>query len=138
MYIRDTAPSSTSGKPGVIDNEVRIADGEFDPEHGSEPSEILRGKLPSCIADTSLGLTESELQILRHQQQLVAQRSYAASSSGNSRSSQPSSSAASAASSQLGRLYLDPGSLRQLNVHFEHLMRRIENRNNVVGIRVYF
>lgn len=139
MDIRDTTLSSTSGKLGTIDNEVRIADGEFDPEHENEPSEILRGKLPPSIADTALGLTEAELQILRHQQQLAARLSYAASSSGNSRSSQPSSRVASAASrTQQSRLLLDPGSLRQLNAHFEHLMRRIENRNDAVSIRVYF
>jgi hypothetical protein len=95
--------------------------------------------IPSSIADTALGLTTSELQIFRHQQQLAAQRSHQAETvsrgRGNSRSSQPSSRAASAASSQggQGRLFLDPGSLQQLNAHFEHLMRRIQDRIDVVS-----
>jgi len=95
--------------------------------------------IPSSIADTALGLTTSELQILRQEQQLAAQRSHqpetALRGRGNSRSSQPSSRAASAASSAggQGRVFLDPSSLQQLNAHFEHLMRRIQNRIDVVS-----
>jgi hypothetical protein len=94
--------------------------------------------IPS-IADTALGLTTSELQMLRQQLQLAEQRPHQAETAsrgrGNSRSSHPSSRAASAASSQggQGRLFLDPGSLQQLNAHFEHLMRRIQDRIEVVS-----
>src|ERR1700722_7827172 len=106
--IRDTAPSSTSRKLGTIDNEVRIADGEFDPQPESEPDEILRGKLPS-IADTALGLTTSEFQEL----QTLSSRT----SLFSSRASQLSSRAGSAASSQggTGRVFLDPNSFLRLN-----------------------
>jgi len=82
--------------------------------------------------------------MLREQQQLAAQRSYQAESAsrgrGNGRSSQPSSRAASIASSQggHGRVFLDPGSLQQLNTHFEHLMRRIQDRMNVVSLLIQF
>jgi hypothetical protein len=92
--------------------------------------------IPSSIADTALGLTTAEIQMLRQEQQLAAQRSHQAETSrgrGNSRSSQPSSRAASAASSAGGRVFLDPNSLQQLNAHFEHLMRRIQNRMDVVS-----
>ncbi|KAF7505792.1 hypothetical protein GJ744_000463 [Endocarpon pusillum] len=90
--------------------------------------------LPQSIADTNLGLTASEIQILRQQQQIAAQghatQSQAGRGRGQSRSSNPSSRAASAASSQggPGRVFLDPGSLQRLYAHFEHLMRRIQDR----------
>ena len=88
---------------------------------------------PGSIPDTALGLTPSELIILRQQQQIAAQQHQAQTASrgrGNSRTSQPSSRAASAASSQggQGRVYLDPGSLQRLNAHLEALMRRIQDR----------
>jgi hypothetical protein len=90
--------------------------------------------LPQSVADTNLGLTASEIQILRQQQQIAAQghaaQSQAGRGRGQSRSSNPSSRAASAASSQggQGRVFLDPGSLQRLYAHFEHLMRRIQDR----------
>ena len=98
--------------------------------------------LTPSIADTALGLTSSELQILRQQQQqLAAQRHHQAETAsrgrgrGSSRSSQPSSRAVSAASSQggQGRVLLDPGSLQRLNAHFDHLMHGIEDRLESVG-----
>jgi hypothetical protein len=145
--IRDTAPSSTSRELGTIDNEVRIADGELDPQPESELEEILRGKLPPSLAYIALGLTASELQTLRREQLLAAQRDYAESSFGSrrtslfgSRASQASSRAGSAVSSQggRGRVFLDPKSLQQLNARFEHLMRRLQDRNDAVSTRVYF
>ena len=90
--------------------------------------------LPQSVADTNLGLTASEIQLLRQHQQIAAQGHAAQSQSGRgrgqSRSSNPSSRAASAASSQggQGRVFLDPGSLQRLHAHFEHLMRRIQDR----------
>jgi hypothetical protein len=95
--------------------------------------------LPQSVADTNLGLTASEIQILRQQQQVAAQghaaQSQAGRGRGQSRSSNPSSRAASAASSQggQGRVFLDPGSLQRLHAHFEHLMRRIQDRIADVG-----
>ena len=86
------------------------------------------------VADTNLGLTASEVQLFRQQQQIVAQghaaQAQAGRGRGQSRSSNPSSRAASAASSQggQGRVFLDPGSLQRLHAHFENLMRRIQER----------
>jgi hypothetical protein len=94
---------------------------------------------PSSIPDTALGLSTSELQLFRQQQQLAIQRLHQAETAtrgrGNSRSSQPTSSAASVASSQgdQGRVFLDQGSLEQLNAHFDHLMRRIGDRIEMVS-----
>jgi hypothetical protein len=90
--------------------------------------------LPQSVADHVLGLTASEIQILRQQQQVAAQghtaQSQAGRGRGQSRSSNPSSRAASAASSQggQGRVFLDPGSLQRLNAQLEHLMSRIQDR----------
>lgn len=86
------------------------------------------------IQDTSLGLTAAELQLLRQQQQVMAQRSHQDSRAaergrGTSRHSQPSSRGASAASSQAGqRILLDQQSLRALQVHLDSVLRAIENR----------
>lgn len=90
--------------------------------------------LPQSIADSNLGLTAAEIQLLRQQQQVAAQghtsQSQAGRGRGQSRSSNPSSRAASAASSQGGQgmVFLDPGSLHRLHTHFENLMRRIRDR----------
>lgn len=86
------------------------------------------------IADTALGLTAAELQILRTQQQTIAQRGHQGAAAdrgrGPSRHSQPSSRAASAASSQSlqGRILLDPRSLHNLQVHLENVARAVEGR----------
>jgi hypothetical protein len=86
------------------------------------------------IADTALGLTAAELQILRTQQQNIAQRAHQGAAAdrgrGTSRHSQPSSRAASAASSQSlqGRVLLDPRSLQNLQVHLENVVRSVESR----------
>ncbi|KAL9613549.1 MAG: hypothetical protein Q9167_001934 [Letrouitia subvulpina] len=89
--------------------------------------------LPSSIPDSQLGLTHSEIQILRQHQQIALQnQAYAHSTSsrgrGHARTSASTSRAASAASSHNGRLLLDPGSLAVLGQHFERLMSAIQNR----------
>src|SRR2546421_12717283 len=95
--------------------------------------------LPLSIADTSLGLTSAELQLLRQQQHVLTQHALKAGSASRGRSidgglSQPSSRAASAASIHgQGRVFLDPDSLRLFNTHFEHLMRRIQSRLDTVS-----
>jgi hypothetical protein len=89
---------------------------------------------PQSIADTALGLTAAEVQILRTQQQTIAQRGHQGAAAdrgrGASRHSQPSSRAASAASSQSlqGRILLDPRSLHNLQVHLENVVRAAEGR----------
>lgn len=86
------------------------------------------------IADTALGLTAAELQILRQQQQSIQQRAHQGAPAdrgrGTSRHSQPSSRAASAASSQSlqGRVLLDPRSLQNLQAHLENVVRSVELR----------
>lgn len=89
---------------------------------------------PQSVADSVLGLTQAELILFRHQQQVLAQRSHA---SGNAHDrgrgtnrSQPSSRGASAASSQgvTGRIMLDPHSLHNLYTHMENVMRGIQER----------
>lgn len=69
----------------------------------------------ASIPDTSLGLTSSEIQILRQQQQIALQGGHSGSGiargRGTGRNSNSSSRAVSAASSH-GRLLLDPMSLR--------------------------
>ncbi|KAI4176868.1 MAG: hypothetical protein LQ343_000725 [Gyalolechia ehrenbergii] len=93
----------------------------------------MTSALPSSVPDTQLGLSSSEIQILRQHQQLALQnQAYAHSSStrgrGHARTSANTSRAASAASSGNGRLVLDPGSLAVLGQHFERLMAAIQNR----------
>ncbi|KAG9783084.1 hypothetical protein KCU88_g3193, partial [Aureobasidium melanogenum] len=90
---------------------------------------------PQSVADSVLGLTQSELLLFRQQQQVLAQRSHtgggmADRGRGTSRDSQPSSRAASAASSQgvTGRIMLDPHSLQTLSLHLDNLMRSIQRR----------
>jgi hypothetical protein len=88
---------------------------------------------PASIADTQLGLTSSEIQILRQHQQMALQGHGGQSRGrGNGRGSTSSSRAASAASSQ-GRLLLDPGSLQQLGYYFDSLMANIQHRLDSVG-----
>jgi hypothetical protein len=74
------------------------------------------------VPDSQLGLTQSEIQILRHHQQI------ALSQQGSS-----SSRAASHASSQ-GRLLLDPTSLQALSAHFDRLMYSIQQRWHAVSL----
>jgi hypothetical protein len=86
----------------------------------------------TSIPDTSLGLTSSEIQILRQQQQIALQGGggHAGSVSrgrGSGRNSNSSSRATSAASSQ-GRLLLDPMSLRALSHQLEYLQEQIHHR----------
>ncbi|KAL8925021.1 MAG: hypothetical protein Q9208_003705 [Pyrenodesmia sp. 3 TL-2023] len=93
----------------------------------------MTSALPSSIPDSQLGLSHSEIQILRQHQQLALQnQAYAHSTStrgrGHARTSASTSRAASAASSGHGRLVLDPGSLAVLGQHFERLMGAIQNR----------
>ena len=72
--------------------------------------------MSSSIPDNQLGLSQSEVQLLRQHQQI------ALSQQGSS-----SSRAASHASSQ-GRLLLDPTSLQALSAHFDRLMYSIQQR----------
>ncbi|KAB8201134.1 hypothetical protein F9C07_8828 [Aspergillus flavus] len=85
----------------------------------------------ASIPDTSLGLTSSEIQILRQQQQIALQGGHATNGvsrgRGTGRSSNSSSRAASAASSQ-GRLLLDPMSLRALSHQLDALQGQIRSR----------
>ena len=103
--------------------------------------------MPSLIPDTSLGLTASELQILRQHQQIALSSAPTPSHShnpslastrgrGTARMSNSSSRAASNASSHVGgggRMMLDAGSLAALSVHFERLMGAIERKVDAVG-----
>ncbi|KAF2789096.1 hypothetical protein K505DRAFT_352791 [Melanomma pulvis-pyrius CBS 109.77] len=72
--------------------------------------------MSSSVPDTQLGLTQSEITLLRQHQQI------ALSQAGSS-----SSRAASHASSH-GRLLLDPSSLQALSAHFDRLMYSIQQR----------
>ncbi|KAJ5557167.1 hypothetical protein N7504_010288 [Penicillium tannophilum] len=85
----------------------------------------------ASIPDTSLGLTSSEIQILRQQQQIALQNSHAGNGAsrgrGAGRVSNSSSRATSAASSQ-GRLLLDPDSLHALSHQLGSLERRISGQ----------
>ncbi|KIX10119.1 uncharacterized protein Z518_01200 [Rhinocladiella mackenziei CBS 650.93] len=89
---------------------------------------------PQSVADSVLGLTQSELLLFRQQQQILAQQSHQGGmrdrGRGTSRQSQPSSRAASAASSQgvPGRIMLDPHSLQTLSLHLENVLRNIQRR----------
>jgi transglutaminase/protease-like cytokinesis protein 3 len=86
------------------------------------------------VREDELGLTTAELQLLRHQQQVMAQRSHQNSGAdrgrGTSRHSQPSSRNVSAASSQGGqnRIIIEPRYLQALTVHLDNVMRAIQNR----------
>lgn len=90
----------------------------------------------ASIPDTSLGLTFSEIQILRQQQQIALQGGHNAGTGisrgrGTGRTSNSSSRAASAASSH-GRLLLDPMSLRALSQQLDVLQTQIQNRLDYV------
>lgn len=105
--------------------------------------------LPSSIPDSQLGLSASELAILRQHQQIAlsstgsssnhyAQSTASSRGRGHARSSASTSRAASAASSQgHGRLMLDPGSLAVLGSHFERLMGAIQNRVDSVCFSLF-
>ncbi|KAJ5706764.1 hypothetical protein N7488_006565 [Penicillium malachiteum] len=90
----------------------------------------------ASIPDTSLGLTSSEIQILRQQQQIALQNNHAGNGAsrgrGAGRVSNSSSRATSAASSQ-GRLLLDPDSLHALSHQLGSLERRISGQIDYVG-----
>ncbi|GFF24488.1 hypothetical protein IFM46972_01058 [Aspergillus udagawae] len=85
----------------------------------------------ASIPDTSLGLTSSEIQILRQQQQIALQNGHTGNGvsrgRGTGRTSNSSSRAASAASSH-GRLLLDPMSLRALSHQLDGLQEQIRSR----------
>lgn len=85
----------------------------------------------TSIPDTSLGLTSSEIQILRQQQQIALQGGHPTNGvsrgRGTGRTSNSSSRATSAASSQ-GRLLLDPMSLRALSHQLDGLQAQIRGR----------
>ena len=72
----------------------------------------------NAVPDTQLGLSNEEIQLLRHGQQTVA-----AAGGGGSTSSR----AASRASSQ-GLLVMDPSSLAALGRHFDRVMQRIQQQ----------
>jgi hypothetical protein len=86
----------------------------------------------NAVPDTQLGLTEDEIQLLRHGQQQVA-------AAGGSTSSR----AASRASSQ-GLLMMDSSSLTALGRHFDRVMQHIQERleylmeqSQIVTLSVY-
>lgn len=88
---------------------------------------------PNAVPDTQLGLTEDEIQLLRHGQQQVA------AAAGGSTSSR----AASRASSQ-GLLMMDSSSLTALGRHFDRVMQHIQERleylmeqSQIVTLSVY-
>lgn len=91
----------------------------------------------TSIPDTSLGLTSSEIQILRQQQQIALQGGHAGNGvsrgRGTGRTSNSSSRATSAASSQ-GRLLLDPMSLRALSHQLDGLQAQIRGRIEYVRV----
>ena len=94
------------------------------------------------ISDSQLGLTQSELMILRQTQEVAAQ-SRAGSATmpdrgrGTSRHSQPSSRAASAASSHSiqGRITMDSTSLGRIENALNSLVRQIQARIEHVSLR---
>lgn len=73
---------------------------------------------PNAVPDTQLGLTEDQINLIRHGQQAVA-----AAAGGGSTSSR----AASRASSQ-GLLMMDSSSLAALGHHFDRVMQHIQQR----------
>ena len=95
----------------------------------------------ASIPDTSLGLTSSEIQILRQQQQIALQGGHTGGGisrgRGIGRTSNSSSRAASAASSH-GRLLLDPMSLRALSHQLGNLQEQIRNRLDYVCLLLSF
>jgi hypothetical protein len=81
--------------------------------------------MASSIADTALGLSASEIQILRTQQQTIEQRT-------SQLRFHPSS--ASTSQSLQGRVLLDPHSLRNLEDHLQYAVRTVEGRIDEVGV----
>ncbi|KAF2741183.1 hypothetical protein EJ04DRAFT_423638 [Polyplosphaeria fusca] len=71
--------------------------------------------MSSSVPDSQLGLTQSEIQLLRHHQHIVQSQAGSSSSRAASQSSQ-------------GRLLLDPSSLQALSAHFDRLMYTIQQR----------
>jgi hypothetical protein len=92
------------------------------------------------VPDTELGLTQGEIQLLRTQQQLLAQRSHhggpADRGRGTSRVSGSSTRNPSAASSTgtHNRLVLHPESLSALNTHLDNVVRVITGRIHSVSV----
>lgn len=87
--------------------------------------------VPNSIADTALGLSLADLQMLRQGQQLAVQNIGRASKGG--RPSKASRSNLQAGPAQPGRILLDDSSLARLSAHFEALLRSIQNRINDVS-----
>lgn len=111
----------------------------------------MTSSLPASIPDSQLGLSASEIHILRQQQQIALQSHQGHTTGGTStrgrggaRGSPTSSRNASAGShhggqqghQQQGRLVLDPGSLAVLGGHFERLMGAIQGRVEQVSLVV--
>ena len=114
----------------------------------------MTSSLPTSIPDTQLGLSASEIHILRQHQQIALQSHQGHTAGGNPatstrgrggvRGSPASSRNASAGShhggqqghQQQGRLVLDPGSLAVLGGHFERLMGAIQGRVEQVSLEV--
>lgn len=100
---------------------------------------------PHSVSDSALGLTQSEIVLLRHHYQVVTQRNprggaMADRGRGTSRQSQSSSRAASAASSQSapGRIVLDSDTLHNLYIHLENVMSAIQRRiEQVLNIHLF-
>lgn len=113
----------------------------------------MSSSIPTSIPDTQLGLSTSEIHILRQHQQIALQSHQGHTAGGNSagstrgrggvRGSPASSRNASVGShhggggggvggqqghQHQGRLVLDPGSLTVLGGHFERLMGAIQAR----------
>lgn len=93
------------------------------------------------IPDTNLGLTQSELLILRQQTEIATQSRAGTTVAmdrgrGTSRHSQPSSRAASAASSHSiqGRITMDSNSLGRIEQALQNLMRQISARIEQVSV----
>lgn len=78
------------------------------------------------MPDTQLGLSNEEIQLLRHGQQTVAAAGGGGGGGGGGGES-TSSRAASRASSQ-GLLVMDPSSLAALGRHFDRVMQRIQQQ----------
>lgn len=80
----------------------------------------------NAVPDTQLGLSNEEIQLLRHGQQTVAAAGGGGGGGGGGGES-TSSRAASRASSQ-GLLVMDPSSLAALGRHFDRVMQRIQQQ----------
>ncbi|KAF2116545.1 hypothetical protein BDV96DRAFT_490781 [Lophiotrema nucula] len=71
--------------------------------------------MSNSVPDSQLGLTQSEIQLLRQHQQIALSQAGSSSTRAASQSSQ-------------GRLLLDPTSLQALSAHFDRLMYSIQQR----------